>query len=228
VPRSFEIALSRADAIAGRLTSYHGKPCSKHGTTARSLRSSQCLECKKEYSARYLREHPDRVRATKNRCRNNKPDAYNAKQDEWRQNNPEKRSAILARHHFKHREKRLAYNRERRRLRPELAAAVFAKRRARKLNALPRWLTAEDVTSIKEIYRKAKQTRLSVDHIIPLAGCRICKAHGLEVPWNMQLLTLSENREKGRRCNECWIIMRQRADASRGAACGYAKAARGS
>lgn len=68
-----------------------------------------------------------------------------------------------------------------------------ARYRARKIRATPRWLTAIQIEEMKAIYTKGVTTGLTVDHIIPLRGKTVC---GLHVPWNLQLLTRSENSKK--------------------------------
>lgn len=81
-------------------------------------------------------------------------------------------------------------------------AAMSAKRRAVKLNATPPWLTKEQLLEIKLLYlfvaerRKTTGLDLEVDHIVPLQGENVC---GLHVPWNLQVLTASENASKGNR-----------------------------
>jgi hypothetical protein len=79
--------------------------------------------------------------------------------------------------------------------------AKTAKRRAQKLHATPKWLTAEHLLEIQKFYIKAAELTKStgipheVDHIVPLQGENVS---GLHTPWNLQVLTKSENRAK---CN---------------------------
>jgi 5-methylcytosine-specific restriction endonuclease McrA len=75
-----------------------------------------------------------------------------------------------------------------------------ATRRARELQAMPAWLSAEHRAAIVELYREAARlTRATgiphhIDHIYPLAG-KLCS--GLHVPWNLQILTAFANVAKG-------------------------------
>jgi len=72
-------------------------------------------------------------------------------------------------------------------------------RHVKKLNACPRWLNAVEVAQIQEFYDIAKAKSFHsginhhVDHIIPLQGKHVT---GLHVPWNLQVLTASENCSK--------------------------------
>jgi hypothetical protein len=74
------------------------------------------------------------------------------------------------------------------------------KRRAKKLQATPLWLTKQHLAEIEEYYTLAKELAwlseepLHVDHIVPLQGKNVC---GLHVPWNLQILPASDNRSKG-------------------------------
>ena len=76
---------------------------------------------------------------------------------------------------------------------PAKRRASDALRRSLKLNATPIWLTEEHKNQIEEIYKEAQQLSLTVDHVVPLKNKIVC---GLHVPWNLQLLTLSENCQK--------------------------------
>lgn len=83
-----------------------------------------------------------------------------------------------------------------------VSVAGNAKRRARKLNATPPWLSKKHITEIQEFYKIAKELRwlseenLHVDHIVPLNGKDVC---GLHVPWNLQILPARQNIAKGNR-----------------------------
>jgi 5-methylcytosine-specific restriction endonuclease McrA len=78
-------------------------------------------------------------------------------------------------------------------------ASNRAARRARELQAMPQWLTAEHRAEIAALYREAARLsretgiRHHVDHIYPLAG-KLCS--GLHVPWNLQILTAVANMAK--------------------------------
>ena len=73
-------------------------------------------------------------------------------------------------------------------------------RRARKLQAMPPWLSNIQLAQLEEFYEVARavttQTGVAhdVDHIHPLNGDVFC---GLHVPWNLQVMTREENARKG-------------------------------
>ncbi len=104
----------------------------------------------------------------------------------------EKQRAIQHRTYLKYREDRIARARRYRKSHPEMHAANEAKRRARKVNATPKWLTKEQITQMIEFYKQCPEG-YEVDHIIPLRGKNVV---GLHVPWNLQYLTIKENRQK--------------------------------
>lgn len=87
----------------------------------------------------------------------------------------------------------------------DMVSARAAKRRAAKLNALPKWLTKEQLEQIKELYTCARMFKLytgeeyHVDHIVPLQGETVC---GLHVPWNLQVIPAKENLSKSNKLQE--------------------------
>ena len=92
----------------------------------------------------------------------------------------------------RNREKALAYWRE---VAPHRSTAKQQK-------AMPSWLTEEQQEQMRQLYLEARRLtaetgiRHEVDHIHPLQGETVC---GLHVPWNLQILTMTENRRKKNR-----------------------------
>lgn len=85
------------------------------------------------------------------------------------------------------------------------ALALSNKRRARKIDATPRWLTTDDFRLMEIEYALSKWCSsvmgepYEVDHIVPLQGKNVC---GLHVPWNLQVLPKRLNRFKSNKLTE--------------------------
>lgn len=99
----------------------------------------------------------------------------------------------------KNREKVRAIKRAWMRANRGYARALCAKWNAAKYQACPEWVDWQSIIAIyKQAVRMTRETGIKhdVDHIIPLQSETVC---GLHVPWNMQILTRSENARKGNR-----------------------------
>jgi 5-methylcytosine-specific restriction endonuclease McrA len=74
-----------------------------------------------------------------------------------------------------------------------------ARRRASKLKATPSWLSKSQLTAIKckyslaIMFTKCSGVPYVVDHVVPLRGKTVS---GLHVPWNLQVITATENLKK--------------------------------
>lgn len=115
-----------------------------------------------------------------------------------------------------YRRKWLSLNREKKRSQdaawraahPDKVNVYSNARRARKLRAQPAWLSDNDLKKIEAVYEEAARRRVEtgvvyhVDHIVPLKGKSVC---GLHVPWNLQVLTKTENLRKGARLSETFV-----------------------
>lgn len=94
------------------------------------------------------------------------------------------------------------YSKEWNRRNRAACVANTAKYRARKDCRTPAWLTPLQLQHIKMFYEAAADLTkefgilMSVDHIMPLRGEL---SSGLHVPWNLQVISLSENSKKGNR-----------------------------
>ena len=75
-------------------------------------------------------------------------------------------------------------------------------RRANLNSRTPVWLNSDQKLQIEKFYIQAKElelktgTKYHVDHIVPLLGEKVC---GLHVPWNLRVITASENHRKNNR-----------------------------
>jgi hypothetical protein len=120
---------------------------------------------------------------------------------EYQRNAETRRAQALEYYHSNH---ELAKKRQlnRQKLRPEIASASAANRRAIKLQRTPAWLTDFDKLKIRCLHSVAamltreNQEPWHVDHVIPLQGNLVS---GLHVPNNMRVLRGKENISKHNR-----------------------------
>lgn len=153
---------------------------------------------RREYDRRYLERNAEK-RAESLTAYNNKPETKE-RVTSWHENNRDRVVAARKRWYEKNKHRTFENARKYAQENPEWKAAHCAKRRAHKLRACPAWLTKDQLDEIEVFYRKAKQlfkeTNIPhhVDHIVPLQGKTVS---GLHVPWNLQILTASENSKKG-------------------------------
>jgi hypothetical protein len=75
---------------------------------------------------------------------------------------------------------------------PGKAREKVRRYQAAKLNATPGWLSEDQIKEMQRFYETCPETH-EVDHITPLQGHNVC---GLHVPWNLQHLSVYENRSK--------------------------------
>lgn len=128
--------------------------------------------CKRAIGRESERSHPDyheRRRKTNLRYTANNPESRKESSKKYRENNL------------------------------EYYAARRAQRRATKLERTPAWVSKSSMDGMYGLARKITEltgVQMEVDHIVPLQGESIS---GLHVPWNLQLLTQTENRKKGNR-----------------------------
>lgn len=153
---------------------------------------AKCRSCKSAYDqaryakkataikqrvVEYQRVNPDKVA----QWRENRAPAKAVADRAYQRANAAKISAYLKDYSAR-------WRREKRHLNCAKAAAY----RARKLMAMPRWLTQEHLDQLAAIYA-ACPAGYHVDHIYPLKGEGSC---GLHVPWNLQYLPAVENLRK--------------------------------
>lgn len=136
-----------------------------------------CNLCRDKLHKDWVKINPDKIKAIRRKW-----NASNSKYfTEWQRENKDKVSVRCSKYKKANKYK---------------VNALTAKRRANNLNATPTWLSEEQLKKIQIMYFQAANQDLTVDHIIPLQGENVC---GLHVPWNLQLLSRSDNSKKGNR-----------------------------
>jgi hypothetical protein len=158
----------------------------------------------------YRAANPDKIRAGHKKWRDANKEKHRAAKLAWEMANPEKVRASKAKYvsaNPNQRKQHYAANSDAVRARvavyrannPEKLLARNARQRAQKNNATPSWLTKEDHHEILKFYTEAQRLKHHVDHIVPLKGKNVT---GLHVPWNLQVLSPTENLRKQNRFQE--------------------------
>lgn len=148
---------------------------------------SKCIFCRAEEAIKYNSAHKE-----ENSARGKK----------YRTEKAQKISIQRAEHTLKNKERLAEYQKAWREANPGKSNARTARRRASRQKAIPKWLTKEQHREMIAFYDEAakltKETGIphEVDHIEPLQGK---DRSGFHVPWNLQVLTKSDNRRKSRK-----------------------------
>lgn len=149
----------------------------------------QCTVCKeaKEFDQFYKRA--DRASGYHSRCKS------------CALASSRKNKGYFSKNYLKNHEENKAYRRAYLKANIEAFNRRSKKYLSAKKQATPLWLSIGSRIELKWAYElareRSKETKIrhEVDHIIPLQGKEIC---GLHVPWNLQIVTSSLNKQKGR------------------------------
>ena len=157
------------------------------------------IEKLRENGRTFYKENRDSERKRQAQRRVDNKEKMLKAEAEYRKNNKEKIKETRLRSDVKNIVSIRASKSKWKKLNLDAVNACHAKRRGVKLNATPKWLTKDDYLEIKKCYTLAqllqKETGIKyhVDHIIPLQGELV---NGLHVPWNLQVITATENYKK--------------------------------
>lgn len=171
----------RAAKAEGEPYYWTGVPCVKGHLTKRRTSDGHCLQCEGVRQSTHKETRAKAVVSWRN----------SEKGRRWKEVNRERLLAYWAERDANPSPRYL-----------ELRRIYDANVKSKKRRATPPWLMEEHLLQIINFYReaarltKATGVRHEVDHILPLNGKKVS---GLNVPWNMQILTKSENARKGNR-----------------------------
>lgn len=155
----------------------------------------KCTKCKQIKHLSLFFERKDRPNKYQSWCKNCKSNGFNEWRSENMENERNRNKEWYSLNMNVERARASAYRKNN----SDKVNFFTAIRRAAKINATPIWLSQEQKLEIKNLYKKAKEitvatgTQHVVDHIVPLQGKIVT---GLHVPWNLQILTASENNAK--------------------------------
>lgn len=183
---------SRAAAAAGGFKHYAGRPC-RHGHSGlRYTSTGHCKPCGSVDAVKYAERHPEKITSRVKKWRVANVDRRKAYSTEYRAENQSAIKAATA-HYRATSDKPRAWQRNN----PEYTRAMWARRHAAKISAMPQWA---DRSEIRSVYAAAvalqQKTGIphDVDHIIPLISPVVC---GLHVAWNLRAIPAAVNRSKG-------------------------------
>lgn len=178
---------------------YNCKPCDSKKTKKWTEKNKEKVrESKKNRRLSRIEEFKlkDKTRYEKNRI------LEIEKRKEYYKNNRKKVAELAKKIRERKSEEIKHYKKEWNSNNRSILNSLAAKRKSLKLNSTPNWLSAIELAQIQEMYdvsiARTAQTgvRHHVDHIHPLHGSGF---NGLHVPWNLQILTMSENLSKGKK-----------------------------
>ncbi len=129
----------------------------------------------------------------KNKTKTRDLEKHSKNSKEWVAKNKEKRAKISKKYRDSNPEKCRQSKQKWILNNLEQSRAWVNARRARVRQATPKWLSKELRKSIVNIYLQAQLEQKTVDHIVPIKHDLVC---GLHVPWNLQILSASENFSK--------------------------------
>lgn len=165
---------------------FTGEPC-KHGHVAPRKTKGACVECLKAEWKASLESRADYYRTY------NKSEAGIAAKQRYYYKN---RDMVIARALARPLHEKQSAQKNWKDKNLLWVRADTKSRRRKHRQATPVWLTRQQKSDMREMYKiaitltKSTGTQYVVDHIIPLRSESVC---GLHVPWNLRVITQEEN-----------------------------------
>lgn len=178
-----------------------GKKKQEHEFHIRSDRAkgsgSWCKLCISVRDKEYYELNKERIKQRQKEYAETRKEDKSLYNKEYRQNNKEKLNAYERDYYKKNTEVVATRKNE-----------LKMRRKAATNNSTPGWLSKDDISKMRSIYKMcrliSKKTGIQheVDHIIPLISDVVS---GLHVPWNLQIISKSENASKSNKLIEDMI-----------------------
>jgi len=169
----------------------------KSGPKSGKISDYRCKLCLLKIKKEVYDENPIGFNEAARLRKENKPEVYRGHWAKYRNNNLD-----VCRQRANESSKRY-YERY-----PEKLKAKSSKRRASKMNRVPSWMTKEEESKIRSVYKMcraiSKKTGIHhhVDHIIPLQGRLVSGLHTIS---NLQIITKEQNLIKSNKLIEDMI-----------------------
>lgn len=177
------------------------KPFSEFDNHKQCIRGVRpdCKDCHKASHKLWVLKNIDKVKAHRKEIYARDRERNIQAVTTWQKNNKERANANKKRYVQRHLTRVMISKKKWADNNSDKVLAIKSKRRARQIDAYPKWVTPDQKKQIQSIYKKARQMTIEtgikhvVDHIWPLKGKTVS---GLHVPWNLQVLTSHENSVK--------------------------------
>jgi hypothetical protein len=189
--------ITRQEAKALGLKWYFsGKPCPHGHVAKRSVSNCECRPCVDDRDRRKRLENPIPYRKREKQRRDASLDLYRERCRQSWLRHVEKRKEGQRKAYLRNPSAAKERAKKWQALNPGKLAYQVQRRRAWVKKATPLWLSKAQRREIIQIFveASARDGEWHVDHIVPLRGVNVC---GLNVPWNLQIITGDENRKKG-------------------------------
>lgn len=186
---------------------------------------SSCIECRNIYDSIYRSNNREKIRKWSKETYYRNPESSKKRREIFKKNNPNynkdwyfiNKDHIRVENAIYYKNNKNTINKKTSKWAKDNVSKVRNKsnrRRCLKIKATPQWLFDFDKDYISHIYQQSnwiqelEGVKYNVDHIIPLKNELVC---GLNVPWNLQILTKKDNSKKhnkfdGTYENESWRL----------------------
>jgi hypothetical protein len=178
---------------------------------------------RKESSRRYYEANKERIKSKVREYRLKNQEEIKKKKSEylkkvrqelwWKDRHTEKRKKQCKNWRKNNEQRVKQYNKKYKSENSELCSKIARRRISSKRGRTPKWLTEQHkqeidklTLTVKELNKAVGYRAYHLDHIIPLNHPNVS---GLHVPWNLQILTASDNSSKNNKFdgtynNESW------------------------